>query len=183
MAILKVLIILLVLLIVPPIAGAQSRPMDEYRVKAAFLYNFARFIEWPPEVFPDPTVSFTICVLGRDPFGRVLDNEIAGRKIDGRSVAVRRITDARRAAGCAILFVSSSERKRALAAIALCQPGILTVGEVDNETSDGMVVNFTLEGSNIRFEINPEAAEQERLRISSRLLSLATIVGGGHAKK
>src|SRR5258708_34362438 len=85
--------------------------MDEYQVKAAFLYNFARFVEWPADVFHDPSDPFAICVLGQDPFGHALDDVVAGKKIEGRAFAVRRISAPRQAVGCRILFVSSSEPK------------------------------------------------------------------------
>jgi hypothetical protein len=157
--------------------AAGGRPPDEYQVKAAFLYNFAKFVEWPAESFVNPGLPLTVCVLGEDPFGGALDEVVSGRNIDGRALAVRRISDPRQAAGCRILFVSSSERKRVLAVIAgLNEPGILTVGESDSATSEGMIINFTLEGGRVRFAINAGAAEREKLRVSSRLLSLASAV-------
>jgi hypothetical protein len=158
-------------------AGGPARPPDEYQVKAAFLYNFARFIEWPAEVFRDPNDPFVICVLGEDPFGRALDDVVSGKKIDGRGFTVRRISEARRATGCMILFVSSTERKPVLSTLgSLNQSGVLTVGETDNATSDGMIINLMLQDGKVRFEIDMDAAEKERLRFSSKLLSLATVV-------
>jgi hypothetical protein len=156
------------------IAGGQERPPDEYQVKAAFLYNFAKFVEWPPEAFADPNEPLVVCVLGEDPFGRTLDDAVSGKKIEGRTLAIRRIADARQAKGCRMLFVSSSERKRVLSILAsVSESGLLTVGESDSAASDGMIINFTLESGKVRFAINVAAAERERLRFSSRLLSLA----------
>jgi hypothetical protein len=113
-------------------------------------------------------------VLGRDPFGSALDGVVAGKKIDGRAFAVRRISDAHHATACRILFVSSSEPKRELAVLAsITEPGILTVGESGNATAEGMIINLTIEDGKVRFEIHPDSADRERLRFSSRLLSLA----------
>lgn len=170
-------LILASLLTAPLFAASQQRPIDEYQLKAAFLYNFARFIEWPAEAFENPSQPFVFCVLGEDPFGRALDDLLARRKIDGRASTVRRISDARRARGCQILFVSSSEPKSVLALLAgIGDSGLLTVGESDAAAADGMIIDFILEDGKIRFIINAAGAEREKLRISSRLLSLATVV-------
>jgi hypothetical protein len=160
--------------------GAVRPPQmpDEYQVKAAFLYNFAKFVEWPLGAFQNPGQSLVICVLGEDPFGRALDEVVEGKKIDGRPIGVRRISDAREAGGCQVLFVSSSEGKRALSVLDGGNgSGVLTVGESTNATSGGMIINFVLEGGRIRFTINPAAARRGKLRVSSRLLSLAIIEG------
>ena len=163
-------------------AAAPLEPqIDEYRVKAAFLYNFARFIEWPPEVFQDPGDPLTICVLGRDPFGRVLDDVVAGKKLDGRAFAVRRISDPIQSGVCRILFVSSSEPKRTWSGLAQARkPGVLIVGEGAGSRDGGAIFTFTLEGDHVRFEINTQAAELSNLRISSRLLSLARSAASTH---
>ncbi len=154
-----------------------AQQLDEYRVKAAFLYNFAKFVDWPAEAFPTPGEPFTICVLGEDPFGRSLDDVIAGREVTGRPVVVRRISDARRTCGCHILFVASTAGKRFVSSFAATKhSGVLTVGEAGNSTSEGLIINFTLEGGKVRFEINLVAAADEKLRFNSRLLSLATVV-------
>jgi hypothetical protein len=170
-------LILASLLSAPLFAASPHRPVDEYQLKAAFLYNFARFVEWPAEAFQNPSQSFVFCVLGEDPFGRALDDVLDGRKIDGRASVVRRISDAHRTKGCQILFISPSEPKSVLALLAgIGDSGLLTVGESDAAAADGMIIDFILEGGKIRFIINAAGAEREKLRISSRLLSLATVV-------
>jgi len=159
------------------VAGTQDQKFDEYRVKAAFLYNFAKFIEWPPEVFLNPNDPFVICVLGQDPFGHALDDAVAGKKIEGRAFAIRRIASTRQATACRILFVSSSEPKHVLTALAaMKEPGVLTVGESDSPTAEGMIINLTLQGGKVRFEINMDSGSGEKLRFSSKLLSLATVL-------
>ncbi len=150
---------------------AAAPPLDEYQVKAAFLYNFAKFVDWPAEHPHDP---FRICVLGHDPFGRALDNVVAGRSIGERPVAVLRISAPEAASGCQVLFVSSSERKRILPLLAeAAGTGVLSVGEVGTPTSSGMIVNFALEGGSVRFEVDVAAAAREKVSLSSKLLNLA----------
>ena len=158
-------------------AGSTAQPFDEYQVKAAFIYNFVKFVQWPAEAFQSSNEPIAICVLGQDPFGRSLEDTVAGRTIDGRSLAVRHISSIKQVAGCHVLFIGSVETKRSLPMLAeINRPGVLTIGESDASGADGVVINFKLEGGKVRFEISVEAAELEKLRISSRLLSLAHIV-------
>jgi hypothetical protein len=159
-------------------AGTPDQSVDEYQVKAAFLYNFAKFVQWPSESFQSSNDPIAICVLGQDPFGRSLEDTVAGRGIEGRSLVVRHISSVKQVAGCHVLFISSAENKRSLPMLAeIKTPGVLTIGDSGPSGADGVVINFKLEGGKVRFEINVEAAEREKLRISSRLLSLAHIVG------
>jgi len=163
-------------------ASANAQQLDEYRLKAAFLYNFAKFVDWPADEYTSPSQPFTICVLGKDPFGHSLDDVVAGKEIGGHPLTVRRIpaagaSDARESAACQILFVSPLEHKKVLSNLAATsQPGVLTVGEVGSPAADAVIINFILESGRVRFEINLAVAEQKNLRLSSRLLSLATAV-------
>ena len=156
------------------IAGSDVEPPNEYQVKAACLYNFTKFIVWPAEAFRETDKTFTICILGRDPFGAALDAVVAGRAIDGRPLEVRRLSDASQTAGCRVLYLGASDRKRI--ATPENQIGVLTVGEGGSLASATLVINFTLNGGKVRFEINTAAAEDRKLHVSSRLLSLATVV-------
>jgi hypothetical protein len=161
-------------ILVQPSARAQ---VDEYQVKAFFLYNFTRYVEWPAQNFRSPNDPIAICILGRNPFGNALEHAIAGKLVEGRTLVVEQISDIHPKSSCQILFVRASERKRFRSAIdAIRGTGILTVGEAQDFTGDGGVINFKLEDGKVRFEINVEAAGQEHLRISSKLLSLAQVV-------
>ncbi len=165
---------LLIAFLIPFAAFGQA--MDEYQVKAAFIYNFARFVEWPAET-ADIQAPLLTCVLGRDPFGHWLKDTIEGKSIDGRKLTVRDISKSAEAGSCQILFVSSAEPKRTWTALAeMKKPGLLTVGECGEAREDGAIINFFLEGGRVRFEINTEAAELGKIRISSRLLGLARII-------
>ena len=156
---------------------ARGQGMDVYQVKAVFLYNFAKFVEWPANSFKSSSDPIAICILGQDPFGSSLEDAIHGKTIECRAFVVRQIAGAPQARSCQILFIGSSEQKRFRAVLKeLKTSGILTVGETEGFAAEYGVVNFKLEGGKIRLEINVGAAEQNRLRISSKLLSLAQIV-------
>ena len=150
--------------------------VNEYQVKAFFLYNFTRYVEWPPESFKAANDPIAICILGNNPFGGALDQAVAGKVVEGRPFVVRQISDIQPSGNCHILFVNSSERKRFRSmAGSLKGSGVLTVGETPGFTADGGVINFKLEDGKVRFEIDVDAAGREHLHISSKLLSLAQI--------
>jgi len=157
------------------IAGA-SLPPREYQVKAAFLYNFARFTEWPGASFSSSKEPLTICVIGEDPFQTDLDEAVKGKLAGEREILVRRLNSG--AAGtCQMAFVSTSERKRYRRLLdSLAGSGVLTVGDGAGFAQAGGVVNLVLDGGTIRFEINLDAAERAHLKISSAVLGLAKIV-------
>ncbi len=156
---------------------ANAQPIDEYQVKAAFLYNFARYIDWPAVTFRSDKDPVRICVLGRDPFGSGLPETVKGRTLGSKSFAVSNVADASQITGCQILFISSSEQKRIPAILsAVPSVGVLTVGESDGFATHGGIVNFILEDGRVRFQINRQAAERAHLQISSKLLNLAQIV-------
>jgi len=151
--------------------------VDEYQLKSAFLYNFAKFVDWPPEAFSSPSDPFAICVLGENPFGKALAVLIEGKTLNGRSFQLRLIPDAKHGSTCQILFVSSSERNRFRSILGeLKASAVLTVGDTAGFATAGGVANLTLDGETIRIEINIEIAKQKNLRISSKLLNLARIV-------
>jgi uncharacterized protein DUF4154 len=157
-------------------AHAGESVTDEYQVKAAFLYNFAKFVEWPFET-PGGSSSIAICVLGQNPFGPVLEDTVRGKTVDGKPFVVRRISEVKAAAICQILFVSSSERAHFGAILGeLRTGGVLTVGETEGFIEEGGIVNLRLDGGKIQIQINMTAAEQAGVRISSKLLRLAQIM-------
>jgi hypothetical protein len=154
----------------------QPRP-NEYQVKAAYLYNFAKFVKWPVATAPDKNGSFSICVLGPDPFGGTLDSTLAGESLDNKPVVVKRISKPQGTADCRILFINSAEQghlKEILAA--LDQESILTVSDMPDFSERGGMIQFVLEGGKVRFEVNLSSAEKARLTLSSELLKVATTV-------
>jgi YfiR/HmsC-like len=158
-----------------PSGSAQQSKPEEYQVKAVYLFNFGRFIEWPESAIKGQT--FTICVLGQDPFGRVLDATVAGEAINNRKLVARRIGSVRDATDCQILFVSSSEAPRVTEIVtAVSKTGTLTVSDAPGFTNKGGMIEFVLTGNKVRFDVNLTAAEKEGLAISSQLLKVAANV-------
>ena len=157
--------------------SAEDSTALELKVKAAFLLNFARFIEWPPASLPEAQAPIVIGVLGSDPFGPTLDNVLAGQQVRGRLLEVHRSRRPEDLPPCHILFISSSMKKRIREILGKVAPsGVLTVSEVDGFTDMGGVINFTIEDRRVRFQINQDAAERASLKISSKLLRLAASV-------
>jgi YfiR/HmsC-like len=158
---------------------AQSPTAGEYQVKAAFLYNFAKFVEWPSSSFSDASAPFRICVFGLDPFGQELHDITSEKTVNGRKLQVDQVADLQLARTCHILFIASSEKaqlKRILES--LRGTNVLTVGDSDGFAKLGVIINFVLENNRVQFEVNHKAAEQAGLNISSKLLSVAKLVIG-----
>jgi hypothetical protein len=161
-------------------AAVLSRPAasPEYAVKSAFLYNFATFVEWPAGAPSASAPQLTICVLGADPFGESLDQVVAGKTIGARPLAIKRVSRVSEAADCAVVFVGAGEGLRLPSLFAdLRGLPVLTVGDADGFAEAGGIIGMFVENNRVRFEINLGAAEKARLKISSKLLSLARIVG------
>jgi hypothetical protein len=145
-------------------------------VKAAFLYNFAKFTEWPAETLP-PGKALTLCVVGDSGVADALEQIISGHAIDGRELTVRIVRMDAPVAGCHLLYVSAGELSRGSVVLAsLKQLPILTVSDAEGFADAWGIVQLFIENNRIRFVINPKAAERARLRLSSKLLSLARIV-------
>ena len=158
-----------------PAAQDATRPTED-QVKAAFLLNFARFVEWPAGAF-SPGEPLAICVVGPDPFHGELEALTRGERIGGREIAIRRPAGVTGLGDCHVLFVTRSERWRAGRMLASVSGApVLTVSDLDEFTRLGGMIQLANEQQRIVFAINPGAAERAGLRISSRLLSLARIV-------
>jgi hypothetical protein len=172
-------LLLLLFLILPGNLSANSTA-EEYSVKAAFLFHFAQFVEWPPETFKDAGTPLVYCTIGEDPFHGALDASLSGKMIGARPFQVRHVKQTNELQGCHVVFIGEKEKKLLPAVLELLKRNpILIVGESEHFVQDGGTIGFYLEENKIRFEINLEAAEKAKLKISSRLLTLAkTVVGG-----
>jgi YfiR/HmsC-like len=148
----------------------SSQAPSEYQVKAAFLFNFAKFVEWPePQRGP-----FGICILGKDPFGEALERVMKGKAVNGRPIFLRRTSDIAAARSCQIVFVSLQEVGRMVAIVkVLSDASVLSVSEIPRFCRSGGVITFAMEGQRVRFQINAGAAVRANLKISSKLLQLA----------
>lgn len=154
-----------------------SAATKEYEVKAAFLFHFTQFVEWPDSTFADADAPFCIGVLGDDPFGTTLDQIVKDETVHKHKISIKRSHDAADLKGCQILFVSNSEKDHLQQILSsLNESSILTVGESDGFTRQDGIINFYLDEKKVRFEIKPDAAKRRGLKISSQLLGLGRIV-------
>ena len=156
--------------LLPPRVWPQGP--TEYEVKAAFLLNFTKFIEWPASAFVSADAPFRICILGPDPFGASLERMVEGERVSGRPLAVER---ARNAASCQIVFFGKEDRV-APDALAKIPAGVLTVGEQESFLREGGMIRFVLEQNRVRFDVNHAAVRKAELSISSKLLNVARSV-------
>lgn len=149
----------------------------ESQVKAAYLYNFGKFVRWQGTDHPPSSGSLEICILGKDPFGDVLDSTVYGESIDGRKIAVRRISRVQEAVSCNILYISLSEESRLASILSSVQHfAPLTVSDIPNFAQRGGIIAFVAQKGKIRFEVNRLAAEQSHVTLSSELLKVAVKV-------
>jgi hypothetical protein len=147
----------------------------EYQVKAAFMLNFTKFIEWPSEAFSASDSPIAICVLGEDPFGNTLDQIVAGEVVNGRKVVAQRIKLAPPPKSCQVMFVGKSEEE-VLKSLPDVGFGVLTIGEGEKFVRDRGMIAFVVENRRVRFGINLTAAETAGLKLSSKLLNVARSV-------
>jgi hypothetical protein len=161
--------------VVAPVHAA--RPRDEYEVKAAFLYSFVHFVVWPEAVAARDTI--VVGIVGKDPFGRVIDQLFAGKTPAGRPIVIRRFGSFDELSACHILFVGAT-RGGVLAGELerLHSMPVLTVGEQENFATAGGIVRLKMVGDHVRFDINVAAADSARLKLSSSLLRVADSVLG-----
>jgi hypothetical protein len=172
---------LALLLIAAGLAGAGAgAPVPEFQLKAAFLFHFAEFVEWPPAALPRDKAPFVIGVLGKDPFGAILDDMVRGETVNQHSLAVERYRSVAEIRDCQILFISASELGH-LDAIMMALKGhsVLTVADADATTPRGVIIGLIKQDNRVRLRIDLQAAKQSNLTISSKLLRPAEIVGGG----
>jgi len=162
-----------------PIAAPQSGDAGptEWDVKAAFLFNFAKYVEWPAEALPADG-TFTICVLGPDPFGRALEETLEGKSVLGRRIVIRRTTRLEDVERAQIVYVGAEQELSRVAA-ALAGTPVLVVADGEGLAERGAIIAFRTRQRRVRFEINLEKAEASRLKLSSQLLKLARLVPAG----
>jgi hypothetical protein len=155
-------------------ACAETR---EYQIKAAFLVNFMQFVTWPDSAFTNADAPFCVGVLGDDPFGATLDQTVQGETVNHHRIVIQRARRVEDCKDCHLIFVSRSEEKNLPVIMAKLDSGpVLTVSETRDFARRGGIINFYLEGNKVRFEINPSAAQRDKLKISAQLLSLGKIV-------
>jgi hypothetical protein len=159
------------------IAGGRLRAQSagEWEIKAAFLYKFASFAQWPDE---GSGGSFCIGVLGQSPFGEFLDEAVKGKSRNGRPFTIKRFRSGQDVSGCQIVFISSSEQKDMAAILQKMPAAVLTVGDEPGFCETGGVIGFQLENQRVRLQVNLASAQREHIQLSSKLLSVAKLTGG-----
>jgi hypothetical protein len=163
-----------------PLRGihAQEAP-TEYQVKAAYLFNFLKFVEWPGDPLVDTHGRWVVGVIGDNPFGDDLAQIVSGKTVQGHELLVRRFQSGEDLRACHVLFISASEKKRLPSMLAaLSGSSVLTVGDMDHFIESGGMIQFVMEEKRVRFAIDVGASSQARLKVSSKLLSLARTVTG-----
>jgi hypothetical protein len=160
-------------------ATAQTNSASEYAVKAAFLFHFAEFVDWPEGAFKDANTPITYCITGEDPFRGALDDSLRAKVVGNRGMRVDHLKQGDSMQGCQVLFIGATENRRAASILANVKgSAVLTVGESPNFAENGGMIEFCLEGKKIRFDINLAAVNKAKLKMSARLLALAkTVIG------
>jgi len=162
----------------PPVSAPVTRA-PEYALKAAYLFNFIQFIQWPSNDLSAVNAPVVIALLGEDPFGGALDQAVKDKTVHGRRFEIRRVKNPGELRDCHVLFVCGSESRRIPEILAAVRKkGILTVSDIEWFAEQGGMINFFTENNRVRFKINPDAAEGAGIRISSQLLKLGMIVSG-----
>ena len=178
-ALLMVLPALCSLPIFLPPAQAEGQ-FEEYQVKSAFLYNFVKFVEWPSETFRDSDSPVKICVLGKDPFGESLDY-LRDKNVGSRKLVIERLKRGDAPDKCQVLFISDSEKNNAAEILrGVRKRPVLTVGDMKGFLQSGGIINFISKGNQVSSEINLDAAERSKLRVSSQLLQVGSIYREKH---
>lgn len=158
-------------------ASGEQSSAGPYQIEAVYLYDFSKFVAWPKQTANAKNEPFSICVLGEDPFGAVLDTTLSGENIQGNTLVAKRISKPEDAAGCKIVFVSNSEENRLKEILAAFDgTDILTVSDIHNFSRRGGMIQFVLEGGKVRFEVNVTNAANAGLTLSADLLQVALAV-------
>lgn len=155
---------------------AQPPPSKEYQIKAAFLFNFVHFVQWPPAAFPNAQTPLVIGVLGDDPFGAYLDEIVRGEKVNSHPVVIERYRRVEEINVCHLLFISRSERRKIRAIVTELEGRIILTGaDFEGFSANGGIIRFLTGNNKIQFRINLSAAERAHLVVSSKLLRAAEI--------
>lgn len=158
---------------------ASLGTLSDYQVKAAYLYYFTTFVDWPPESFSQTGNELVIGILGEDPFGRILDDTLRGKSVNNRRLVVKRFASVKDARDSHILFICASEKDRVPSILKTLEGGsVLTVGDLDSFASRGGQIAFYTVDRKVRFDINVAAVERARIKISAQLMKLGRIVRG-----
>ncbi len=166
-----------VLLFLGLLGAGQEQELPEYVLKAGFIFNFAKYVEWPAEAFEGPATPIRIGVAGQDPFGGILERTLKDKAVNGRGFTIDRFKEAADIKRCHILFVARADKDRLAAVLERArEPGVLTVGEDRGFAQSGGVVSILIEEGKPKLEVNLEAAQERKVTINAKLLKVAVLV-------
>ena len=171
------LILIAILFLLNPRSFGQSQKEVEYKLKAAYLFHFLQFAEWPDSVFENEKSPIILAVLGKDPFGKILDETVMSEKIGDHPIIIKRFQSFNQLGFCHVLYISSSEKytfRNILKHIGVSP--VLTISDIDGFSEQGGNISFYLEENKVRFAINMQTLKQADLKVSSKLLRLAKII-------
>jgi hypothetical protein len=170
------LIVVSAIILAPFHLCAQQPDFSEYEVKAGFMYNFPKFIEWPGDTISDSNKAITLCVVGADPFGKAL-GVIDDKTVQNRRLEIKYTSRSKDLKICTMLFISSSEKENLPQILEILKnTATLTIGDTGGYARQGVMINFVMEQNKVGFEINSESARRARITISSKLLKLAKMI-------
>ncbi len=170
------LIIIFAIIQTPFHARAEESEFSEYEVKAGFMYNFPKFIEWPDETFADASKAITLCVVGTDSFGHAFGT-IDNKTVQNRRLEIRYMGRSKDLKTCNILFIGNSEKENLPQILeTLKGTATLTIGDTKGYAQQGVMINFIVERNKVGFEINTESSRRAKIIISSKLLKLAKMI-------
>lgn len=177
MIISKILFLLIIgFMACTPCVCAEEPEFSEYEIKAGFIYNFAKFVEWPPEVSRDENKPLALCISGANPFGNSIA-AINNKTVQNRRLETRALGRSRDFKGCNIVFISSSEKEILPQLLEVLRNSpVLTIGDARDFAQNGVMINLVMDGNKVRFDINAESARRARISISSKLLKLARTI-------
>ncbi len=175
----RILALLLGIHLLRATKGLAQNPLSESQAKATCLFNFLKFVEWPEDAFPDPLAPIVIGIVGSNPFGNVLSHVVGGKTVQGRALVIRTYRAGEDMRGSHILYISASEEKRLPQILSsLRGSSVLTVADMDRFLAAGGMIRLLTEGKQVRFTIDVNATGHARLKLSSKLLSVARAAGG-----
>jgi hypothetical protein len=170
-------------MLAPP-ATSHSQTLTEYQIKAGFFFNFTRFVEWPENAFATPTSPIVACVVGDTEMTDLLTDVVVGKIVNGRAVAINRRKPTDDLRGCHLLFISAAaERHTAEILASAKKTNTLTVGETADFPKAGGMITFSVEGNNVKLEMNLDAATRAGLKVNSKLIAASRLVSSDSVAK
>ena len=169
--------VLLLIIPAPTMQADGPGGLTESQIKAGFIFNFLRFVEWPPKAFGTSSTPITVCVVGDSPITALLNEAVAGKTVEGRAVAVKHLQPADESHGCHLVFVSAAEAHHSSRMLdSLKGASVLTVGEVAGFSQSGGILNFSTQDNRVKLELNLDAAAHANLKISAKLIAVSRLV-------